>query len=631
MTPPNRLPQARSFKSLTVRAFATVATLSLLIALAAAPAQAQYAQDSQPPYPQSQYQPNPYAGQYAQPQAYAQPSYAQPNYAQPGYAQQTQPYPQQPNYQQPSYQQPYAQQPYPAPNQQYGQAPPDPFQSQSPQSYDQSQGYSPLDSGPSQPPAQPLSPDQLEQLVAPIALYPDALVAQVLAAATYPAQVVGADHWLQAQGNAPQDQIAYGANAQSWDPSVKALTAFPQVLAQMDQNLQWTTDLGNAYFNQPQDVLQTVQVLRQRAQSAGTLQSTPQEAVNFNQGYIQIAPVNPQVVYVPSYNPWDVYGQPIQPYSGFSLWNSLQSIGGSSAVRFGLGIAMSAFNNTPFGWAGWALNWITQSVLFNHSNYMSHSTTVAHWNLGGERGFPSRASRGFDGYNRSAGYARSGDGFNHAYNGGNNRGYERSPAQSFVRPAVRTSGAFGDNRTYNGYRASGETANRGYQQSNGSAGPALQNNYAYNRQPSSALSSRGQSYDRSGYGSGYGSTSYGRSGSTYGSAYGAGQNYAGRSGSTYSSAPSQRAGFAQRSPQYGVQSYSGGRSYASSMGRNYAQSNAPRSGGFFGGRGESQKSYGSYKAPKGYGGGKEFKQSSHGSSHSGGGHSGGGHHGGHRL
>ena len=616
MTPPYGLLQAHSPASQTLKAFAAVASLSLLLALAAAPAHAQYG--SQPPYPQSQYQPNPYAGQYppSQPQ-----SYAQPNYAQPLYAPQTQPYPQLPNYQQPSYAQPnyqqpqpYAQQPYPAPNQQYGQAPPDSFQS-----YDQSQGYSPLDPGPSQPVAQPLSPDQLEQLVAPIALYPDGLVAQVLAAATYPAQVVGADHWLQAQGNAPQEQIAYGANAQSWDPSVKALTAFPQVLAQMDQNLQWTTDLGNAYFNQPQDVLQTVQVLRQRAQSAGNLQNTPEEAVNSNQGYIQIAPVNPQVVYVPSYNPWAVYGQPIQPYAGFSLFGAIQSFIGSSPVQFGLGIAMSAFSNTPFGWAGWALNWLTQSILFNHSNYMSHSATVAHWDFGDDHGFGSRGPRGFDGYTRSANYARSGDGFNHGYN----NGYNRGTPQSFVRPAVRATANFGDSRPYNSYRGN-EAQNRGYQQPNNFARAAQQNNYAYNRAPSSVMSSRGQSYDRSNSASSF----YGRSGSAYGSAYGSGQAYAGRS------TPSQSNNFAQRSPQFfGGQSYSGGRSYAPSMGRNMAQSYSPRSGGssFFGNHNGSQKSYGSYKAPKGYGGGRQFKQSSHGGGHSGGGHSGGGHHGGHRL
>src|ERR1035438_9117967 len=111
---------------------------------------------------------------------------------------------------------------------------------------------------------QPLNTQDLEQLVAPIALYPDTLVAQVLTASTYPQQVADADRWRRAQGYASSEQIAAGANAQPWDPSVKALTAFPQVLAQMNYNLQWTTELGNAYYNQPQDVLDAVQVMRQR-------------------------------------------------------------------------------------------------------------------------------------------------------------------------------------------------------------------------------------------------------------------------------------------------------------------------------------------------------------------------------
>jgi hypothetical protein len=98
---------------------------------------------------------------------------------------------------------------------------------------------------------QPLNAVRLQQLVAPIALYPDALVALVLTASTYPAQVTDADRWRQMQGDASSEQIAAGADVQNWDPSVKALTAFPQVLAQMDGNLPWTTDLGNAYYNQP--------------------------------------------------------------------------------------------------------------------------------------------------------------------------------------------------------------------------------------------------------------------------------------------------------------------------------------------------------------------------------------------
>ena len=296
--------------------------------------------------------------------------------------------------QQSGYQQndPYAGQYAPAPqgypqSQQYAQQPYAP----APQAYDDQQGYAPQAAQPQPLPTVWLSPEQLDRLVAPIALYPDTLVAQVLTAATYPAQVVGADHWRQSMAYAPPEQIVAGADAQPWDPSVKALTAFPQVLAEMDQNLQWATDLGNAYYNQPQDVLNAVQILRQRAQQAGTLQSTPQEQVGYDQGFIELASPNPQMVYVPVYNPWNVYGQSIAPYQGFSdasyssgsgggLFSSLQSLAGSSAVRYGLGMALSAFGKTNWGGLSWALNWLSNSVLFHNSNYSSRSTSVAHWN-----------------------------------------------------------------------------------------------------------------------------------------------------------------------------------------------------------------------------------------------------------
>ena len=141
----------------------------------------------------------------------------------------------------------------------------------------------------------------------------------------------------------------------------------------MDQNLHWTSDLGNAYYNQPQDVLEAVQEMRQRARAAGNLQSTPQEAVNYDQGNIVLAPANPQVVYVPSYDPWGVYGEPVSPYPGFSTLDAVGSFFasalGSSALRFGAGVAISAFTQAPWGWLGWGLNWLTQSVLFNQSDY----------------------------------------------------------------------------------------------------------------------------------------------------------------------------------------------------------------------------------------------------------------------
>ena len=129
--------------------------------------------------------------------------------------------------------------------------------------------------------------------MAPVALYPDSLVAQVLAASTYPTQVVEANRWLKDQGNAPASEIAARVDGMQWDPSVKALTAFPSVLERMDRNLQWTTDLGNAYYNQPQDVMAAVQDMRHKAEQAGSLRSTPQQnVVDDDYGDVEIYPAN---------------------------------------------------------------------------------------------------------------------------------------------------------------------------------------------------------------------------------------------------------------------------------------------------------------------------------------------------
>jgi hypothetical protein len=343
----------------------------------------------------------PYSGQYPS----QQPGYAQPQYAQPQYGQYAQPqlYPQQ-RYAQP---QPYGQQSYP---QQPYQASVQPYQQGYPR-----QGYGQPQSG-----GQALNAAQLEQLVAPIALDPDTLVAQVLAASTYPAQVIDADRWLQMQGNASPYAIAGGADMQNWDPSVKGLTAFPQVLEEMDRNRQWMTDLGNAYYNQPQDVLEAVQVMRQRAQAAGNLQSSAQEQVSYDQGAIELAPPTPQIVYVPQYNPWTVYGDPVTPYPGFNLLGAIGSFFSSTVgpglLHFGAGIAMAAFDRTPFGWLSWAVSWLGHEIFFNHSGYSSHSTTVANWGLP-RTGFVAYAGRG---------------GFVGGRNGYGQRGV--APGQGYARP-----------------------------------------------------------------------------------------------------------------------------------------------------------------------------------------------------
>src|SRR3984957_4371891 len=133
---------------------------------------------------------------------------------------------------------------------------------------------------PPPPQAAQQTPEQLQQLVAPIALYPDALVAQILAAATYPAEVVEADRWMQQHSDLKGKKLADEVNKQSWDPSVKALAQFPSVLANMDKNLSWTSSLGDAYVNQQKDVMDAVQVMRQRAEQAGNLQTNSQQKVS---------------------------------------------------------------------------------------------------------------------------------------------------------------------------------------------------------------------------------------------------------------------------------------------------------------------------------------------------------------
>jgi len=539
---------------------------------------------AQQAYPASPYatQGNPNAGPYAQPSP--QNNYPQPEYQQPQYG-----------YAQPQYSQPPQYPAQPAPQQSYAAPYPD--------------------QGVAQPgaPAQALSAQNLEQLLAPIALYPDALLAQILTASTYPAQVAVADQWLQqmrAQGYGSPGQVASGADAQTdWDPSVKALTAFPDVLDMLDHNLDWTTALGNAYYNQPQDVMQTVQVLRERAQQAGNLETTPQEDVTENQGYIDIAPPNPEVVYVPTYNPWDVYGAPIAPYSGFSLVGALGSFLGGSPIQYGLSFALGAFEHTPFGLMAWGLDWLTHSVLFNRSGYFTYSASVRDW------GLPRGGPRAYDGWReraRASGFSNS-DYRNRGYGGPGSGGLDRrypTPQYSFSRGE-----AYGNRAPAQNYSRPAEPfreparpeagSYRGAQQpAYGYARPAVPAQI-YQRPAPQTFAYRPQTFGSPAYGYGFANRPN----------YAAQPNYASRPGYGYgNSFPSYRP------PQTNSRAFSG-RSYAhygNSMARN-------ESGGFrgFGRQKEPKFSAPKYKAPKSFGGGHERAPKAPKMSHFGGG---GGHH-----
>src|SRR5438270_11334470 len=181
------------------------------------------------------------------------------------------------------------------------------------------------------------TPEQLQQLVAPIALYPDALVAQILAAATYPDQIVEADRWLEQHKDLKGEELGKEVDKQPLDPSVKALVEFPSVLANMDKNLSWTSSLGDAYVNQQQQVMNAVQVMRDRAEKAGNLESTSQEKVSKKGKTIVIEPADPEVVYVPEYDPWLVYGEPIGVWPGWYSYPGLFLSGPGIAFGFGFG------------------------------------------------------------------------------------------------------------------------------------------------------------------------------------------------------------------------------------------------------------------------------------------------------
>jgi hypothetical protein len=242
----------------------------------------------------------------------------------------------------------------------------------------QADSYGPTSQSDEQPPAAPVqqSPQELQQLVAPIALYPDALVAQILAASTYPTEIVEADRWMERHSDLKGEKLAKEVDKQDWDPSVKALAQFPSVLENMDKNLSWTSSLGEAYSDGPEDVTNAVQEMRQQAQKAGHLNSNEQEQVTTQGSTIIIEPANPEVVYVPAYDPWLVYGAPIIAYPG---WYPVPGIFWDGVgISFGLGFGIGYFGGFGWGWGHWGYDWHDRRAFFDHHAFVSHSRDFGH-------------------------------------------------------------------------------------------------------------------------------------------------------------------------------------------------------------------------------------------------------------
>jgi hypothetical protein len=302
----------------------------------------------------------------------------------------------------------------------------------------------------SQPAAQAVqeSPEQLQQLVAPVALYPDTLIAQILAAATYPEQVVDAQRWMEQRKDLQGTQLAQEVDKQSWDPSVKALTQFPAVLANMSQNLAWTSELGDAHLNQPQDVTQAIQVMRQRAKQAGNLNTTPQEKVKTKGQTIVIEPAATDVVYVPEYDPWLVYGYPLAVFPGWYPYPGLFLAG--PGIAFGLGFGVGLFGGFGWGWNHWGYDWRHGGgVSYNHNTYISHSRTIVNRNS-------FNSARG--NFNRSADFHSRSFGGNEGSRGSNSHtlGAMRSGAFSgFSHGGIARDNSFRGQSSFGGFHSGG--------------------------------------------------------------------------------------------------------------------------------------------------------------------------------
>jgi hypothetical protein len=215
----------------------------------------------------------------------------------------------------------------------------------------------------------PIPNDQLDSLVAPIALYPDPLLSQVLVASTYPLEVIQLQQWMAQHTDLKGDALVAAVEKEDWDPSIQGLAALPDAVKQLAENIKWTTDLGNAFLAQQSGVMDAVQRMRAKAKDAGNLKSNEQLKVETqvveSKTVVVIEQANPQVVYVPSYNPVVVYGPPVYPYPPIAYPVA------TMAISFGIGVAMGAAWGGGWGYhSNWGGN--NNITINNNNNFVNH-------------------------------------------------------------------------------------------------------------------------------------------------------------------------------------------------------------------------------------------------------------------
>jgi Protein of unknown function (DUF3300) len=378
-----------------------------------------------------------------------------------------------------------------------------------------------------------LSPQELDSLVAPIALYPDSLLSQALVASTYPLEIVQMQQWMEANKNLKDKALTDAAMKQNWDPSVQAMVMFPDMVKQLAGNIKWTTDLGNAVLAQQSDVMDAVQRMRAKAQENGNLKSSEQQEIETkvveSKQVIVIQPANPEVIYVPSYNPTVVYGAPIYPYPPI-VYPPVGYYAAGMAVSFGVGMMVGA----AWGGGGWGCGWGgSNNININRNNTFVNNSNRQNLQ-GGNRNQvnPSRGSNNWQHNPQHRGGAPYSDRATANKFGGTARGDSlqnrqagaRQNISSGNRPSARTMDRSAGNRG-----ASAGTMDRSAGGANRGSAGAGGGDRVGNRSVPSSSSSRGGGAFSGGSGSSA-RTSSSRGSSSYGGGGGAARGGGGRGG-----------------------------------------------------------------------------------------------------
>jgi hypothetical protein len=298
-----------------------------------------------------------------------------------------------------------------------------------------------------------LSTEQLDSLVAPIALYPDPLLSQTLVACTYPLEIVQLQQWLEKNKKLKDKALIQAVEKQNWDPSIQAMAPFPGLVKQLAESIKWTDELGNAFLAQQNDVMDAVQRMRAKAVEKGALKSTEQQKVETkvveSKTVVVVEPAKTEVVYVPSYDPVAVWGAPHYPYPAMAY---PYYPAGGMLLGFGVGIAMGAAWGGGWGWnAGWGGN--------NNININRNNTFVNNYNRGGNRYGGAQGSWQHNPQHR--GGAPYGNRATANRYGGAARGDAMGQRQTAARQGQRQAGASQFRSGSGGANAGGQGLNRG--------------------------------------------------------------------------------------------------------------------------------------------------------------------------